>query len=32
MVEKLRAAINKLQSNGSIKRVQHDYLKGLPVQ
>ncbi|QSB20015.1 transporter substrate-binding domain-containing protein [Pseudomonas sp. 15A4] len=32
MVEKLRAAIDKLQSNGSIKRVQHDYLKGLPVQ
>lgn len=30
MVEKLRAAIDKLQSNGSIKRAQSEYLKGLP--
>jgi polar amino acid transport system substrate-binding protein len=29
MVEKLKAAIDTLQSNGTIKRVQHEYLKDL---
>ena len=32
MVEKLKTAINTLQSTGAIKRVQYDYLNGLPEQ